>query len=154
MSSKQTKTVGAANSARAEYIPSAKVRHQTGDRGSAMGPKILRLLQARRLSFSLTLLAICLLLGAARPAHAQAQSLNRNTTSAQLHIQVYLVPVTMAQLQAAQLKPQLPSAPVSYEMTTSPNPRTDTIVTTAPLPPAIAPSDPSAVVETTTVVPR
>ena len=153
MSSKQTNTATAANSARAEYIPSAKVRPQ-GDRGTAMGPRILQLLQARRLSFSLTLLTICLLLGAARPAQAQAQAVGKSSVSAQLHIQVYLVPVTMAQIEVAQLKSQLPTEPVTYSITTDTNPRTETQVTTAPLPPAIAPSDPSAVVETTTVVPR
>jgi hypothetical protein len=154
MSSKQTNSATAANSARAEYIPSAKARPQTGDRGSAMRPRILQLLQARRLSFSLTLLAICLLLGTARPAHAQAQAVGKNSVSTQLHIQVYLVPVTMAQLQATQLKPQLATEPVSYNITTNTNLRIETQVTTAPMPPAIVPSDRSAVVETTTVVPR
>ena len=153
MSGKQSKTAMAANSARAEYIPSAKVRPQ-GDRGTAMGPRILQLLQARRLSFSLTLLTICLLLGAVRPAHAQAQAVGKSSVSAQLHIQVYLMPVTMAQIEAAQLKSQFPTGPVSYNITPTTNTRTETQVTTAPQSLAIAPSDPSAVVETTTVVPR
>jgi hypothetical protein len=154
MSSKQKNNkVSPANSARAEHITTANDRPR-GDRGSAMGPRILQLLHARRLSFSLTLLVICLLLGAVRPAHAQAQALNRNTASAQLHLQVYLVPVTRAQLEVAQLKPQLPSEPVSYEMKTNVPSRQDTIVTTAPMPPVISPSDRPAVVETVTVVPR
>ena len=143
-----------ANPPRVAFIPTASDRAPQDERRTAMAARLRQLLLQHRLTFTLTAFVVAVLLAGAHPAQAQT-ALQRNTATAQLHIQVYLVHPVLSQAPMSvapaavggvtyNIAPAVPQLPLER----------NTAVTPLPPPPAAGRSTTPAVLETTSIVPR